>query len=109
MFIQQSYAGFKKRSRRGSPKVYVVEAKKLGNSCLAAMSQAESYAINKRNCKRLIVTEGIRYGIYLKRDNMFYLYAYMNLTELRDDYPIYSCFGVKEALRAMTPDWDDVS
>ncbi len=31
MFIQQSYAGFKKRSRCGSPKVYVAESKHLPN------------------------------------------------------------------------------
>jgi len=29
----------------------------------------------------------------------------MNLIDLREAYPIYECFGVKEALRSMTPEW----
>jgi hypothetical protein len=85
----------------------VVEAKKKGNSCLSAKSQAESYAIGKNNCKRLIVSDGLRYGVYLKNGDEFILYAYFNLTELKNDNPIYDCYGVKEALQAMTPEWDD--
>jgi hypothetical protein len=85
----------------------VVEAKKMGNSCLTAKSQAQSYVDGKPNCKRLIVTDGIRYGIYIQQENTFHLYAYMNLVELRDEYPIYKCLGIKEALRAMTPEWDE--
>ena len=54
---------------------------------------------------RLIVTDGLRYGIYLKDGKDFNLYAYFNITDLRENYPIYECHGVKEALRAMTPEW----
>jgi hypothetical protein len=85
----------------------VIEAKKKGYSCLSALSQAQTYALNKPNCKRLIVTEGIRYGIYTKKNDSFELYAYMNLTNFQNEYPIYNCFGIKEALRAMTPEWDE--
>jgi len=84
----------------------VVEAKKKGNSCLTAKSQAQSYAIGKSNCKRLIVTDGLRYGVYIRNSQNFRLHAYMNLTDLKDEYPIYECHGVKEALRVMTPDWN---
>ena len=83
----------------------VVEAKKKGNSCLSAKSQAQSYSEGKHNCNRLIVTDGLRYGIYLKNGDKFKLYAYLNLTALKNDYPIYECQGVKEALRSMTPEW----
>lgn len=83
----------------------VVEAKKKGNSCLTAFSQAQSYAKGKDNCYRLIVTDGLRYGVYIKRENEFQLYAYFNITNLKSSYPIYECFGVNEALRAMTPEW----
>lgn len=83
----------------------VVEAKKKGNSCLTAKSQAQGYADGKVNCKRLIVTDGLRYGVYLKNEGEYKLYAYFNLTDLKDSYPIYNCHGVKEALRIMTPDW----
>lgn len=83
----------------------VVEAKKKGNSCLTAFSQAQNYAEGKQKCMRLIVTDGLRYGVYLKNSKKFVLHAYFNITELKEDYPIYECHGVKEALRAMTPEW----
>ncbi|MCK5716794.1 MAG: hypothetical protein KAH77_04835 [Thiomargarita sp.] len=86
----------------------VVEVKRKGNSCLSAKRQAESYAIGKNNCKRLIVSDGLKYGIYLKKGNEFFLYAYFNLTDtLKNTYPIYECYGIKEALEAMTPEWND--
>lgn len=83
----------------------VVEAKKKDSSCLTAISQAQGYAEGKSNCKRLIVTDGLRYGVYLKQENKYTLHAYFNLINLRDNYPVYNCFGVKEALSMMTPDW----
>jgi hypothetical protein len=83
----------------------VVEAKKMGYSCLTAKSQASGYAESKENCHRLIVTEGLRYGVYLKEEDNFVLKAYFNLSDLRDKYPIYKCGGVKEALTLMAPEW----
>lgn len=83
----------------------VVEAKKKGNLCLTAFSQAQSYANGKENCHRLIVTDGLRYGVYIKQEENFELYAYFNITRLKLRYPIYECFGVNEALKAMTPEW----
>lgn len=84
----------------------VVEAKKKDNSCLTALSQAQGYALGKNKCKRLIVTDGLRYGTYIKNNlDEYELKAYFNLTDLRENYPIYKCLGVKEALRIMTPEW----
>lgn len=84
----------------------VVEAKKMDNSCLSAKSQAESYAADKAGCHRLIVTDGLRYGIYVRKPlEPFCLYAYMNLTRLRNGYPIYQCKGAQVALLAMAPEW----
>jgi hypothetical protein len=84
----------------------VVEAKRMENSCLSAMSQAMTYANGKLACHRLIVTDGLRYGVYVRREvERFELYAYMNLTRRRADYPVYGCKGVKEALLAMAPEW----
>ncbi len=87
----------------------VVEAKKKGNSCLSALSQAQAYAEGKNNCRRLIVTDGLRYGVYIKKNDVFELYAYFNITRLRNEYPIYECLGVKEALRVMTPEWSNAT
>jgi hypothetical protein len=84
----------------------VVEAKKMGNSCLSAKSQAAAYAEGRAGCLRLIVTDGIRYGAYIKqKSGEFELYAYLNLARLRDEYPVYGCHGAEEALLAMSPEW----
>jgi hypothetical protein len=85
----------------------VVEAKKFGQSCLTALSQAKGYAQGKNQCERLIVTDGIRYGVYRKQYGLpFELHAYLNLTRMRSTYPIYRCAGAREALFAMTPEWN---
>jgi hypothetical protein len=84
----------------------VVEAKKMGNSCLSAKSQAARYAEGRVGCDRLVVTDGLRYGVYVKNvGGDFTLYAYLNLGRLRDAYPVFPCHGAEEALLAMSPDW----
>lgn len=83
----------------------VVEAKRRGNSCLSAVGQAEGYALNHGGCPRLVVTDGIRYGVFVARGDLFELYAYMNLIRMRDAYPIYRCGGASDAILAMTPEW----
>lgn len=83
----------------------VVEAKKKDSSCLTALSQARDYAKGKENCRRLIVTDGLRYGVYFKDGEEFSeLFSYMNLTSLKSSYPIYECKGAKETLMAMAPE-----
>jgi hypothetical protein len=82
----------------------VVEAKKKGRSCLTAVSQAEAYAANRKRCRRLIVTDGIRYGVYKRSPKGFRLFAYLNLTDLRNKYGILGCGGACDAIRAMTPE-----
>ena len=84
----------------------VVEAKKMKNSSFSAVVQASSYTKGRSNCHRLIVTDGIKYGIYTRKNaGDFILYAYMNLARLMCDYPVYECKGSKDALLAMTPEW----
>jgi len=84
----------------------VVEAKKMDNSCLRAAPQAETYAGSRMGCDRLIVTDGMRYGVLTRStDEGFKLHAYMNLARLRSGYPIYGCEGAQEALLAMAPEW----
>ena len=84
----------------------VVEAKKMDNSCLTATPQAIKHSDGRPGCRRLIVTDGIRYGIYTRKgDQLFSLYAYMNLARLKRSYPIYTCKGASDALLAMSPEW----
>lgn len=90
--------------------VATVEAKKWGNSCLTARSQAERYAreVAGDRCQRLIVTDGNRYGVFL-RDGLNGFgaepNAYLNLANLKDVYPILKSDGAHEALRLMSSDW----
>lgn len=84
----------------------VVEAKKMDDSCLTAMSQALRYAQTRTDCHRLIVTDGLRYGVYTRPgEDEFRLYAYFNLIRLRKDYPVLHCKGAREALLALAPEW----
>jgi len=84
----------------------VVEAKRMNFSCLSARSQALGYAQGRKSCHRLIVTDGLRYGVYRRnKDKSFTLHAYMNLARLRDEYPILDCHGAREALLSMAPEW----
>jgi hypothetical protein len=96
---------FNKLPRTADHLIAVVEAKKKGNSCLRAYSQAFDYAKDKVNCNRLIVSDGLRYGVFIKKENEYVLHAYMNITDFRRNYTIYQCEGIQEALWAMTPDW----
>lgn len=97
---------FNELPRRSDNLIAVVEAKKKGNSCLQAYSQAFNYAKDKVQCNRLIVSDGLRYGVFIKDNNKYRLHAYMNITDFRKDYVIYSCAGIMEALWTMTPDWN---
>lgn len=97
---------FNRLPRTAETLIAVVEAKKKGNSCLKAYSQAYNYAKDKINCNRLIVSDGLRYGIFIKQDDQYKLHAYMNITDFRRSYVIYGCKGIQEALWAMTPDWN---
>ena len=85
----------------------VVEAKKKGASCLSAVQQASDYAMLSQNCTRVIVTDGLRYGVFTRdaRGEDFRLHSYLNLARLREKYPIYDCKGSREALLAMAPEW----
>lgn len=96
---------FNRLPREDQNLIAVVEAKRKGKSCLMAYSQAYNYAKDKENCNRLIVSDGLRYGIFVKHQKKYKLHAYMNITDFRERYEIYDCAGIKEAIWAMTPDW----
>ncbi|MDA1305295.1 MAG: hypothetical protein O2999_13535 [Nitrospirae bacterium] len=118
MAIEWNYvdlALFKTLPRKEENLSVVVEAKAKGLSCLTAKSQAQSYTDDpkypdRKNCKRLIVTDGLRYGVFIKEGIEFKEYpdAYLNLTLMQERYPILgdSLNGAKEAFLLMAPDWE---
>lgn len=105
---------FNNLPRKDANLAALVEAKTIEKSCLTARSQAENYAVQKgrKGCKRLIVTNGIRYGVFLKdKSNAFAAHpaAYLNLAWMKGAYPILgpNCKGTKEALQIMSSDWSE--
>jgi len=81
----------------------VIEAKRLDLSVFRAYDQALGYALKagRQNCKRLIVTDGIRYALYNRDMNNFILISYLNITRLRKDYPLIGCKGAIETIIGM--------
>jgi hypothetical protein len=86
-----------------------VEAKQWRNSCLSARSQAERYAneVAAESCERLVVTDGNRYGVFVRDGDDFpdRPDAYLNLADPKDGYPVMESEGAQEALRLMSADW----
>lgn len=92
----------------------VVEAKKMDEPLLPALDQAKSYVENSEQCKRIILTDGLRYLVFTRGESGLNgetgkfsdtPIAYLNLARLRSEYPLYKCKGAKEALLAMAPEW----
>ena len=86
----------------------IVEAKKFEKSCLRAEAQVRSYAA--KHTDRLIVTDGIRYGVFVQGSEGLFPEtpsAYLNLTKFLDGYKVYgdSCAGADQALLIMSADW----
>ncbi len=109
---------FSRLPRNNDDLTVVLEAKKVREPCLSwAKEQAMEYVKNKEhplvNCLRVIVTDGLRYGVFTRNNNEeFKLYAYLNLINPRTKYAIYDCYagrdgckGAQEAIFAMTPEW----
>ena len=95
----------------------VVEAKRLHQACLGAFEQARHYADKYANCKRIIVTDGLRYGVAIRDGDNWPKspkpHAYLNVRRLRSRYPIYGnggsdigMRGAQEAIHVMTPEWN---
>jgi hypothetical protein len=63
----------------------VVEAKLLGRSVFSPFGQARNYALQpgRERCRRLIVTDGIRYTLHEKVGEHFELCAYLNILDMR--------------------------
>ena len=85
--------------------IALVEAKRKDNSVFRAFDQVKDYARTLPGVNRLIVTDGIRYGIYLKVNDEWNIHAYMNLTRFKKECKIYNCHGILEALWVMSPEW----
>ena len=112
---------FNRLPREDKNLAVVVEVKRLGHACLPARSQAQYYAEEegkeRDECQRLIVTDGIRYGVYVRGDDGTFPHApaaYLNIDRMMDCYRILSpkqpkrdeyCGGAAQALELIASDW----
>jgi len=101
---------FKALPRSAENLSVVFEVKRKDHSCLTAVSQAQYYATQPENgkCDRLIVTDGVRYGVFSRNEGKFrgHPHAYLNITRLREDYPVYNFHGAKDAFLYLSADWN---
>ncbi len=96
---------FKELQREDDNLSMAVEAKKIGSSYFVAEKQVLKYATPRPNCHRAVVTDGIRYGVYVKENNKYQLKSYLNLLRLSSEYPIIKCAGAIDAMVTMAADW----
>jgi hypothetical protein len=94
---------FTKMPPEDSTLACVVEAKTLDSSVFRAVGQARNYAIGegREGCRRLVITDGIRYTYFEKDEEDFKLRAYMNILRMREQYPVYGCAGAVQAIMGM--------
>ena len=113
---------FNRLPREDKNLAVVVEVKRRGQACLPARPQAQYYAEEegkeRDECERLIVTDGIRYGVYVRGDDGTFPHApaaYLNINRMMDRYRILLspkqaerdeyCGGAAQALELIASDW----
>lgn len=94
--------------RRDEHLAMVIEIRHGLQPCLRPQSQARFYAEELRPseaCDRLVITDGMRYGVFLKENGRFAErpHAYLNLSRMRRSCPILGCHGAPEAVRLLAP------
>jgi len=99
--------------RRDANLSVVVEAKRMDQSCFNAVPQAQYYALlaGREACRRLVVTDGVRYVVYRRFENTFQAIpdSYLNLAEPHKTYPIWGCEGGHRAMLLMSSGWTDAA
>ena len=103
---------FSRLPRKDKNLATVVEVKRLDHACLPARPQAQYYAEEegkeRDECQRLIVTDGMRYGVYVRSNNGKFPdtpCAYLNINRMMERYYIFSCSGAAKALELIASDW----
>ena len=99
--------------RRDANLSVLVEVKRMDRSCFKAVPQARDYALfpGREACRRLVVTDGLRYVVYRRLENTFQGTpdSYLNLAEPRKTYPIWGCEGGDRAMLLMSSGWTDAA
>jgi len=82
---------FSRIYNRGDEPCMILESKRMGEGLGYAEKQVQRYASDMPGCKRLIVSDGIRYYLYVKQEEKWDfekdLKAYANLLRLKGRHP----------------------
>jgi hypothetical protein len=107
-----AFRPFRGKARQDNDISLIVEAKKLDSSCLKGFEQARDYSQTLKNCERCVVTDGMRYAIFVRKqdsndsgDFEETPRAYLNLLDPKDSYPVFDSSGADEALLLLSPNW----
>lgn len=75
-------------SRKTNPPcIMILESKRMWEGLSYAERQVKRYQKEFPECSRLIVSDGVCYRLYEKRDNDWPWVAYLNLLKLRESHP----------------------
>lgn len=74
---------------KNNPCIMILESKRMWEGLSYATSQIENYAKKFPECSRLVVSDGICYRLYEKKDDSWKWTAYLNLLKLRDRHPYH--------------------
>lgn len=97
-------AFFESNYRSGDSPIMILESKKLYDPLLWAEEQAKEYAEKFPNCKKLVVSNGIRYLLFQKEKNEWIPNAYLDLLKIRDRHPYYQEIkGAPNLLKELLP------
>ncbi len=96
---------FSRLPRKAENVVTVVEVKKIGYSLRKAVGQAKGYVKGKNfsGCHQVVATDGRRWEIHRRRNGSWAPFAYFDVKDPREDYPLLHVSGAAEGLQALIP------
>jgi len=84
--------------------IMIIESKRLGSGLRYASRQAQSNAAAYPSCSRLVVSDGIRYKLFRKKNDGWAPCAYVNLLSPKRTYPYdEGVAGAQELFRQLVP------
>lgn len=97
-------AFFDNNYTRGERPTMILESKRLYRPLLRAEKQVKGYSRKFPECHKLVVSNGIRYLLFMKENRVWAPQAYLNLLNLLDRHPYHvEIAGAPELLTELLP------
>jgi hypothetical protein len=71
----------------------ILESKRMKEGLSYAERQVKDYQAEFPDCSRLIVSDGVCYRLYQRKNDLWEWRAYLNLLKLRNRHPYYTKIG----------------